>query len=56
LKKKTSLPACNLPTQNLKGKNPRHLESMIVFPIDWMKFLSSKRFLTIFHLGYYPSQ
>jgi hypothetical protein len=32
LKKKTSPPTYNLPTQNLKGKNPRHFENMY-FPL-----------------------
>jgi hypothetical protein len=39
----------------LKGKKPRHPESMIALPVGWMKFLSSKGFITFFCLGYYPS-
>jgi hypothetical protein len=35
----------------LKGKKPRHPESMIALPNGWMKFLSSKGFITFLCLG-----
>jgi len=53
-KKKSSPPTSQPQNQNLKRKKPRHPESMIALPIGWMKFLSSKGFITIFRLGYYP--
>jgi hypothetical protein len=56
LKNKTSPPTSNFPTLNLKGRKRRHPESMIALPIGWIKFLSSKGFITFFCLGYYPSQ
>jgi hypothetical protein len=39
------------PPPNLKGKKPRHPESMMGLPIGWMKFLFAKQFITIFRLG-----
>jgi hypothetical protein len=53
LKKKKILPS---PPLNIKGKKERHLECMITLPIGWMKFFSSKGFITFFCLGYYPVQ
>jgi hypothetical protein len=41
------------PTQNLNEKKSRHFECMLSSPIDCMKFLFPKLFITIFGLGSY---
>jgi hypothetical protein len=39
------------PSQNLKEKKSRHFECMLSLPINYMKFLFSKLFVTISSLG-----